>query len=138
MTARDRVIQRYRQFVTLGLSGLGIFLGSVAVMVVLAMVLPDRAHSNAYAERKFAWKVGIVLSGLALGLVVALTGVVRLSLSARCPWCGGNWNSIVNQISSGRVTYCPYCERPVDGKLAAESRTDKPAVKAGPWEDELA
>src|SRR4051812_30484230 len=138
MTARDRIIQRYRQFVALGVSGFSVFLGSVAVMVVLAQVLPDRTRSDPDGERKFAWMVAVLIGGLALGLAAALTGLVRLSLSSRCPWCGGNWSLMVNQISSGQVTYCPYCERPVDGKLPAEGRPGKLAAKGDPWEDELA
>jgi hypothetical protein len=136
MTARDRVIQRTRQLAARCLLGLGVLFGSVAVMVVLFAVLPDRPP--AAGDRKFFWMAAALIGGSALGLVVALTGIVPLSLASRCPWCGGDWSQLVNQISSGRVTYCPYCERPVDGKLPAGGRPDKPAAKGGPWEDELA
>ena len=35
MTARDRIRRRYRQYQALGLSGLGVLLGSFAVMLLL-------------------------------------------------------------------------------------------------------
>ena len=41
MTARDKIRRRYRQFLALGLSGLAMFLGSIAVMLLLVAVLPD-------------------------------------------------------------------------------------------------
>lgn len=138
MTARDRVIQRYRQFVALGLSGLGVFLGSVAAMVMLVMVLPDEPRPPNGVDRKFVWSVAVTLGGLAVGLAVALTGIVRLVLVSRCPWCGGNWYMMANQISSGEVVRCPYCERPMDDKLVARGQTGKPLTKGDRYEDELA
>ena len=136
MTARDRIRHRYRQFQTLGLSGLGVFLGSVAVVVLLGVVLPDEPHPRPGLGRKDFWMVAVLLGGLAVGFVVALTGILRLFLSSRCPWCGGNWYIMVSQISSGQVVRCPYCERPLDGKLPAGSRPGKPAAKGDRYEDE--
>lgn len=138
MTARDRVMRRYRRFVALGLSGLGVFLGSVAVMVVLVLVLPDEPRPHPGAGRKFVWSVAVTLSGLAVGLAVTLTGMVRLVLASRCPWCGGDWYVIANQISSGEVVRCPYCETSVDGKLPDGRRPGKPPAKGNRYEDELA
>src|SRR5438445_11827370 len=98
MTARDRIRRRYRQFQVLGLSGLGVFLGSVAVMLVLVAVLPDGLpHSE--VQRRVFWLVAVLIGGLALGLAVGLTGMVRLALASRCPWCGRHWSVMVGQTT---------------------------------------
>lgn len=138
MTARDRIRRRYRQFHALGLSGLGVFLGSFAVILLLFAVLPDEPRPRTGGGPKDTWAAAVLLGGLAVGGVVAATGMVHLSLASRCPWCRGNWSLIVRQIACGDAGYCPYCERPVDGKLPATGPPGKTPAK-GDWrEDELA
>src|SRR3954467_10805031 len=81
MTARDRVSRRVRQFEVLGLSSLGVFLGSTFLMLLLCAVLPtESAPPQENSGPVIIWPICVLLGGVAIAIVLFFIGGIRVSL----------------------------------------------------------
>ena len=138
MTARDRISRRVRECYALGISGIGVFLASIAIMVLLAVVLPTKWSPDRISNTSHFWEGAVSIGGAASALVLTLIGMIRVKLAARCPWCRTDLYTLSWEINRGTIKFCPYCGKSFDDKLPATSPPMKsPAIKHS-WEDELA
>ena len=105
MTGREVVNRRIRRGKLLLLGGILIVILSLSGLTV-------------QKPRLFLVALAVTSTGVALAIAGLYT-----SLTIRCPWCGGNFGSLVYRKSSiDHAKFCFHCAKSLDDTLAAEPK----------------